>query len=167
MRFFRGQLSPSSEEDSALPARIWQAAKFGLVGASGMVVNTIALAFATEALGIHYLASVALATQASTVWNYSLIDGLVFQRQGTIHGTSRRFARYWLLNMSALIGRFPIIWLLTSVLGVHYVISNLLTLVLLFIVRFFVSDRWIWAARPDAGGEAPSAAAGGPVAERS
>ena len=128
-------------------ARLWKAAKFGLVGASGMVVNTVALAFATEALGIHYLASVVVATQVSTIWNYGLIDAFVFPQHQATQTRVQRFASYWALNMAALLIRFPLIWLLTSVLGIHYAISNLLSLVVIFIIRFTVSDLWIWAAR--------------------
>ena len=149
------------------PTRLRRVFKFGLVGVSGLVVNTLALTLATEALGIHYLASVALATQVSTVWNYVLIDTLVFRGHRTTHGRSQRFASYWSLNMAAMLARYPLIWLLTSVLGVHYIISNLTSLILLFTVRFVVSDVWIWSsAPPRAGLDSPRSLAEKPVAEQ-
>jgi hypothetical protein len=37
--------------------------------------------------------------------------------------------------------------LLTTTLGIHYLISNVLTLVVLFVARFLLSDRLIWRQR--------------------
>ena len=47
---------------------------FGLVGLSGIGVNTAALWFLHHMLGLHPLLGAALATQASTAWNFVLID---------------------------------------------------------------------------------------------
>lgn len=147
-------------------SRLFRAFKFGLVGASGMVVNTLALGFATELLGIHYLASVAVATQVSTAWNYVLIDTLVFRPHRATQTRAQRFTSYWALNMAAMVVRYPLIWLLTSGLGVHYVISNLLSLIVMFFIRFTVSDRWIWAPHPSSLIIDSALQAGEPLAEQ-
>jgi dolichol-phosphate mannosyltransferase len=131
-------------------SRVWRFVKFGLVGASGLVVNTVVLAAATEVIGFHYLVGVAVATQASTLWNYLFSEIWVFRGRSNRHGRPQRFAAYWLLNMAALFARYPIIWMLTAVFGVHYLVSNLVSLVILMLVRYAVSDFVIW--RPERAG---------------
>ena len=49
-------------------------AGFALVGASGILVNSLVLYLVTSRLNIYYLLSVAIATIASTLWNFSLTE---------------------------------------------------------------------------------------------
>ena len=169
MRSFGGPRHSNTLAGNVSPraVRLWRAFRFALVGASGMVVNTVALAFATEGLGVHYLASVFIATQVSTVWNYGLIDVFVFRQHRATRTRAQRFASYWALNMVAMLIRSPLIWLLTSVLGVHYAVSNLLSLVVMFLIRFTVSDLWIWGSRPSLPRVDPARLAEEPLAEQS
>ena len=51
---------------------------FAVVGASGLVVNQMALWFLTSKLGVYYLLSAVLATQISTIWNFALVERFVF-----------------------------------------------------------------------------------------
>ena len=48
--------------------------RFGLVGATGIVVNSAALWFFYHTLGWNHLLGAALATQVSTTWNFLLVD---------------------------------------------------------------------------------------------
>ena len=58
-------------------------------------------------------------------------------------------ALFFLMNNAALALRGPLLVLLTSGLGIHYVVSNVISLVGLTLVRFALADTWIWAkARP-------------------
>jgi hypothetical protein len=54
----------------------------------------------------------------------------------------------WFLavNNSTLLLRVPLLALLLLVLGINYLVSNFLTLVALFLLRFLISDRFIWKA---------------------
>ena len=120
------------------------AAKFFLVGASGILVNTLAMALAVDAGGVHYLVAAALATQASTVWNFVWTDRWVFAERRGQGGTAGRFARFWSVNNAALVLRWPMLWLLTGALGIHYLVGNLITLVVVFVARYAISAGWIW-----------------------
>jgi putative flippase GtrA len=122
---------------------------FGLVGLSGMVVNTAALWLFYNVLGIHHLLGAALATQASTTWNFALIEALVYGRTG--NGTWRgRAARFVILNNLLLLLRLPamqaLIWS-----GVGVLTANAVTLVVLFLLRFLISDRVIYGRTQTAG----------------
>jgi glycosyltransferase involved in cell wall biosynthesis len=123
-------------------------ASFGLVGASGLVVNSALLAALTELGGVHYLLSAVVATQGSTAWNFWLSDRLVFTGRDRRRGWMQRFVLFAAVNNIALALRAPLLLLLTSGFGVHYLVSNAITLVVLFAVRFALADTWIWSGRP-------------------
>lgn len=124
---------------------------FGLVGASGLLVNSLLLATFTDLAELHYLVSAILATQGSTLWNFWHCETWVFKDQNTDRPRLWRYMRFLLMNNLALGLRWPILFILTSGLGVHYVISNIASILVLSLVRYILSDRWIWAnPRPTA-----------------
>jgi len=120
--------------------------KFGIVGLSGLVVNSLALLAFTSGLGIYYLVGAVLATQVSTVWNFVLTDVWVFAGQQAQRGRWRRFWIFWAMNNAALIARGPMIYILTDYFGVFYVTSNVISLVIVMVVRYLFSYLLIWRA---------------------
>ena len=115
---------------------------FGLVGLSGVAVNTAALWLFYRTLGLNHLLGAALATQISTSWNFLLVEGLVYRGKG--NGTRRgRLLRFALMNNLLLLARLPI---LQALVWAHMdvLLANGFTLVGLFLVRFLVSDRVIY-----------------------
>jgi dolichol-phosphate mannosyltransferase len=129
-------------------------ARFGAVGASGLVVNTVLLAALTELAGMHYVVSAILATQGSTLWNFSLTELWVFPDRHDRRSRVSRLVLFLAMNNAALALRSPILVVLTSELGVYYLASNLISLVALTLIRYGLSDRWIWA-RAKAGEDPP------------
>jgi dolichol-phosphate mannosyltransferase len=130
-------------------------ARFGIVGLSGLVVNTVLLAFFTDVIGLFYVVSAVIATQGSTLWNFCFTELWVFS--GREHRRSRgtRLAMFFVMNNAALALRGPLLVLLTSGLGIHYVVSNLVSLLLLTLVRYALADTWIWAAATNPGAGTP------------
>ena len=135
------------ERPSAARDRLRELARmiaFGLVGLSGMVVNTAALWFFYEAVSLHHLLGAALATQLSTSWNFALVEALIYRRNR--HGSlAGRAARFFLLNNLLLLLRLPVLQALVWA-GVGILTANALTLVALFLVRFLVNDRVIYTS---------------------
>jgi dolichol-phosphate mannosyltransferase len=117
--------------------------RFGLVGLSGLLVNQLLLWTEVERLRVHYLAAAVVATQGSTVWNFALTERWVYPRRRAGR-RPLRFAAFALVNNATLLLRLPLMAVLTSLNGVHYLASNFITLALLFLCRFLVSDRFIW-----------------------
>jgi len=116
---------------------------FGLVGLSGIVVNSAALwLFHLHAFQLHYLVAAALATQASTLWNFVLTDRLVF-RTADKDGRWGRLWRFFLLNNLALLLRLPLLAALVHA-GLGVLPANLVTLLAIFAVRYAISDRLIF-----------------------
>jgi putative flippase GtrA len=132
-------------------ARLLRFLRFGIVGVSGVFVNEVALAVFVDRAGLNYLLGALLATQCSTVWNFALVEAWAFNDTQPTRSRGRRFAMFWGVNMFALVLRGPILAGLTSGLHVHYLISNLVSLAVLVVLRFFVADSWIWSGpRADA-----------------
>jgi dolichol-phosphate mannosyltransferase len=117
---------------------------FGLIGLSGIFVNTYALWFFAHSVGLNHLVGAALATQASTTWNFLLVDLLLYRKRanGTRLG---RAVRFFAMNNLLLLARLPLLEVLV-VHGFRLLIANGITLVLLFLVRFVVSDRAIFGS---------------------
>src|SRR3954454_23214891 len=117
---------------------------FGLVGVSGIVVNSLALwALHMNVLQLHYLDAAALATQVSTLWNFVLTDRVVFRSRRRQDGGWGRMWRFFLMNNLALLLRLPLLAVLVHI-GLGVLWANLLTLVALFVVRYVISDRHIF-----------------------
>ena len=129
--------------------RLATVARFAAVGASGIVVNQLILWLWVAGGEGHYLLGAVVATQGSSTWNFFLTERWVFPGASGRRLRSR-FALFLGMNNSMLLLRIPVLALLTSFLGINYLVSNFLTLVVLFLLRFLVSDRLIWkpAAAP-------------------
>ena len=118
--------------------------KFLVVGMSGLVVNSLVLAAFTELGALHYLLSAILATQASTLWNFGLTERWVFGQRQTERRFVMRLVSFLVMNNAMLLLRGPIMTLLVSQLGMHYVIANLASLFAMTLLRYLLADKWIW-----------------------
>jgi dolichol-phosphate mannosyltransferase len=118
--------------------------RFGVVGATGLIVNTVLLAALAGPLGVGYIAAAILATQGSTLWNFCLTEAWVFSGRDHRRSLAQRTGMFFFMNNVALPLRIPMLFALTSLLGIHYLVSNLLSLVALTVLRFAIADNVIW-----------------------
>jgi glycosyltransferase involved in cell wall biosynthesis len=131
-----------------VPALGNRAVRFAVVGASGLIVNQLLLVSFTDMAGMFYLLSAALATQGSSLWNFSFTEAWVFDDRSRKEGRLGRLGQFMLMNNGTLILRGPFLVILTSGFGIHYFLSNLLTLLVLALARYLTSDVWIWSRMP-------------------
>jgi putative flippase GtrA len=119
---------------------------FGLVGVSGLFVNQGLFWLFTEVASFWISWAAILATQGSTIWNFILIDRLVYSRQDQHSRWYQRFAKSWTANNAFLLLRVPLLLVLAhSGMNPHW--ANVTTLLLLFVLRFWISDRFIWGTK--------------------
>ncbi len=151
---FAGQSKASAKEAFKYLSLLWtlrfgegslRFIGFALVGLSGVLVNSLVLYLATDLMRIYYLISAAIATIASTLWNFSLTESLVYREKSVASGRLKRLGWFFLINTIALSLRTPLIYLFTTVLGMYYILSNLISLAVLTIARFALADNFIWA----------------------
>jgi dolichol-phosphate mannosyltransferase len=134
--------------------------RFALVGASGIVVNEAALAFMVAVLHLNYIVGVLISTQCSTLSNFILFEVWALKNDAYRNERWQRWLMLMVVNNVANVATLPILVFFTSVLGVHYLISNLITLVVVIVARFACAD-WIWGSRrPTLVESAQSAASG-------
>ena len=124
-------------------ARLRRLSRFAFVGVLGLGVNIGAQVFFTEFVGLQYLVAAVLATQISSTANFLGSEWWAF-RSGPRPGIDRRYLAFLALNNAAFLLRGPIIWGLTEVGGMHYAVSNFVSLAALTLIRFQVADRVIW-----------------------
>ncbi len=121
--------------------------RFGAVGGTGIVVNTVLFALAAALMGGHYLLAAAIATQGSTLWNFVLSETWVFPDR--VRG--RRWARlvgYAAMNNALLVPRGPLLLLLMTAVALSPLVANVVSILVIFLLRYLISDRLIWRGRP-------------------
>lgn len=118
--------------------------RFLLVGGTGLVVNNLCLLLFVDAAGLHYLLGATLATQCSTLWNFTLTELWVFEGRDPSRSLMSRLLRFYAMNNLALLLRGPLLALMVSALGLHYLAANLISLFISAAVRYLLSSQWIW-----------------------
>ncbi len=168
LRFGRHVTSLRLSLPASSRATLGRAAGFGSVGLSGVAVNLGVLWVLADpsTLAMQHLLAAALATQASTLWNFALTEVAVFRgrRSGSL---LRRLVAFAALNNVVLLLRLPLLAVLVSALQMNYLAANALTLALAFLTRFRVVDRHIYREEVPAmtlNSPGPDQAAGGPEA---
>jgi dolichol-phosphate mannosyltransferase len=116
---------------------------FGLVGLSGIVVNQLLMWGLVERSHINYLVAAILASAGSTTSNFLLTELWVFRGRSR-QGIWRRYLGFVALTAATTPVRLPILFVLTSILGIHYLMSNLVALGSVFGGRYLVSSLLIW-----------------------
>ena len=122
--------------------------QFATVGALGIVVNQVVLWLLVDVMQTgHLLVSAAIATQASTTFNFIGTESWVFgsRRAGGTLGVAKRFVIYDAVNSSALLVRLPLLQVLTAEVHMNYLVANLVSLVGLTVARFLIADLLIWS----------------------
>jgi putative flippase GtrA len=129
-------------------ARALRFTRFALVGGTGIAVNSALLFFLAEGAHVYYLLAAGIATQVSIASNYLLSELWVFSDSKPQRGRLSRLFAFFLMNNAALGLGGPMLFALVSLLGVAYLLANLVTIAFLALVRFCVADGWIWCPSP-------------------
>ena len=116
----------------------------GLVGLTGIAVNTAALWFFAAYVGLGLTVAAVLATQFSTTWNFLLADRFVYRSHRFTGSWIRRLLAFALVNNTVLLLRLPILHLLVGYAHLDYRVANIVTLLVAFGARFIVVDRSIY-----------------------
>jgi len=120
--------------------------KFCLVGGSGVLVNMGLLWILTEFAGIFYLLSAAIGIETSIISNFILNDSFTFSDR-RLPGFKNRLKRLLKFNSVSLAGlgiNMAMLWFLTNVVGLNYLIANLCGIALAILWNYFVNLLWTW-----------------------
>ncbi|MFF2192707.1 glycosyltransferase [Streptomyces sp. NPDC058157] len=119
---------------------------FGLIGLSGFVPNLLALWLLTHA-GMQYLAAEVVANQAGVLWNFLLIETLLFRDRRRHRHWADRVGRFALLANADLLLRIPLIALFVDRFGLGVLPATALALVTTFVLRFVATEALVYLPR--------------------
>jgi dolichol-phosphate mannosyltransferase len=124
--------------------------KFGLVGLSGVLVNEGLLWLLTENFGLYYLLSAAIAVETAIITNFILNDIWTFRDRRTPGNRSLlgRGLKFNLVSLGGLGINIAILWTVTEVVGISYLISNLIGIAGATLWNFTINTLWTWRAKP-------------------
>lgn len=120
--------------------------KFLAVGASGIIVNEGLLFILREFAKLALSVASPVAIEASIISNFILNDTFTF-RDRRRAGTGSFFMRLGKFNIVSLAGaviNYGMTLFLTGTFGIHYLISNLIGIVIATMINYLVNNWWTW-----------------------
>lgn len=134
-----------SHRESIIGEEVRKVVKFGIVGLSGIFVNTGVLYSLTEFLGLYYILSSALAIETSIATNFLLNERWTFKgRAYTIPSVWRRFVSYNTLAIGGMCINIVILFLLTEYAGSYYLFANLIGILCGFSWNYITNRNVTW-----------------------
>jgi dolichol-phosphate mannosyltransferase len=130
---------------SPVEKEVWHVVKFMMVGLTGIVVNTFFLKYFTEGLGLYYLIAAVGSIEISILSNFILNEKWTFQEpENKVHGFLGRMARYNMISLGGLVINLIVLAFLTSVIGIYYLISNVIGILCGFVFNYVGNRIVTW-----------------------
>jgi dolichol-phosphate mannosyltransferase len=121
------------------PANWIQLAKFGVVGASGYLVNLAVYATLLKGAGLHYLAAATFSFLVAASWNYW------WNRHWTFREQRGHFAyqgmRFFTVSATVYFANLGVLWLLVR-LGFGEIIAQAVAIVVVTPLNFLGNKLW-------------------------
>ena len=122
--------------------------RFGLIGASGVLVNSTLLYLLTEASSLNHLVAAALATEATILYNFSLNDRWAFRDAKSDIPWAQRALRYNCVALGGLMISIAVLALLTHFLSLNYLFANLFAIGAATLWNYAVNSCFTWSTAP-------------------
>jgi len=119
-------------------------ARFSLVGAGGVLVQTVTLAVLLRVAGMHYLLATALAVELSVLHNF------IWHRRWTWADRPGASAALALLRFNgtngatSLIGNLALMLVLVGLLKLNPLAANMITIGICSLINFALADRFVF-----------------------
>jgi len=119
--------------------------RFGLVGLSGILVNTVVLWLLKTRMGLYYVTAGALAIVVAITWNFLLNDTFTWRerRSRTARDMGTRYLKYWTVSGVGSLLQVGGLYIFTEA-GLPYLVSNLIGIVLGVVWNFKMHSGWTW-----------------------
>jgi dolichol-phosphate mannosyltransferase len=120
--------------------------KFGVVGGSGVVVNMGLLYVLTAYANIDYMIASIVAIETSIITNFLLNNYWTWQNQPD-KTFSLKIVQYHIsVGIAAILANWLLLVFLTEVVGIYYMISNLIGIAAGTTLNFVINDIWTFRA---------------------
>ncbi|GAA1527226.1 hypothetical protein GCM10009730_40150 [Streptomyces albidochromogenes] len=130
-------------------------AAFGLIGLSGFVPNLALLWLLNGPAGLHYAPAEIIANQAGLLWNFLLVDSLLYRLRRGHHRRSLRLLTFAAVGNADLVARLPLAALFMAWGGLAAAPATAAGMVVVFAGRFLLVDRWLYRRRAERTPAAP------------
>jgi cellulose synthase/poly-beta-1,6-N-acetylglucosamine synthase-like glycosyltransferase/putative flippase GtrA len=121
------------------------ALRFACVGALGVGVNSVLLWLLTDHVGLYYLISSVLATEAAVLFNFTLNHFWTFAGPREAESILAKLVKYNAIAVVGLLLTVVSLWFLTELLHLHYLAANLVAISAGTLWNFAAIRRWTWA----------------------
>ena len=120
--------------------------KFGIVGITGIFVNTGVLYILSGIFNIFYPISSFVAIELSIINNFVWNDIWTFanEKNRKISNVTHRFLSYQIVSIGGMLINICVLIFLTEILGIYYLISNLIGIFVAFSWNFLVNRMTTW-----------------------
>jgi len=117
--------------------------KFCVIGGSGLGINTLILYLLTDVAGWYYMYSAIIGGVITAIYNYLGNHYWTFRDRN--HGSHVTGGSKFVILQTAYYGYYyGFLWVLTSPIGLWYIWSSLLLVILGFLLKYVLSTMWIW-----------------------
>jgi putative flippase GtrA len=131
----------SSLIDSVLKGKtdntFFQLIRYTFVGGLAFLVDFGTLYLLTEFIHLHYLLSAGIAFILGLLTNYLLSIRWVFTTR-SVRNKKIEFLIFAIIGLAGLGLNELFLWIFTSLLGIYYLLSKILTAILVYLWNFFV-----------------------------
>lgn len=130
--------------------RLLRFIKFGVIGASGIVVNSAVLWLLHEYAGLGIEAASPAAIAVAIFYNFVWNDRFTWRNnlENRRHNFIQRLWKYYLSSALGALINYAVLLLLTHVFGWHYLLSNLTGILAGTASNFLLSEFWVFQSKP-------------------
>jgi dolichol-phosphate mannosyltransferase len=125
-------------------------ARFAIVGAVGLGVNSLVLWLLTDHAAIYYLLSSVIATEAAILCNFGLNHAWTFRAHSDGRPLFGRLLRFNLISVGGLTVTIVMLFALKQMAGLHYLIANTIAVFSASAWNYAANRRWTWQITPSA-----------------
>jgi len=120
--------------------------KFGIVGLTGIVVNTAALWYLKEFVSLDLMLASFFAIELSILNNFLWNDRWTFHARADpkLSKWYERLVAFNIVSAGGVVINMGFLYLFTTVFGIYYLIANLIGILLAFVWNFMVNRRFTW-----------------------
>lgn len=120
-------------------------ARFGVVGISGVLVNTGVLWALVTLCGLHHLIAAAISSEVSIVTNFVLNDHWTFGNHAAEISYLRRGAHYNAVALCGMVLSLGVLAVLVDVFGLYYLVANLIAIGASTVSNYLLNTRFTWS----------------------
>lgn len=120
-------------------------ARFGVVGVSGILVNTGVLWALVTLGGLHHLIAAAISSEVSILTNFVLNDRWTFGDHAAEISYFRRGAHYNAVALCGMVLSLGVLAVLVDAFGLYYLVANLIAIGASTVSNYLLNMRFTWS----------------------